>query len=84
MVPPPVRQPYDGAFIHRVELLKDWRKQVARELSVESDVVLPRDILEEIARKNPPSMSSLSNVMEITPWRFQQYGETIFNLIRKH
>jgi ribonuclease D len=78
--PPPL--PYersipDSAFLHRVELLKQWRKAEAAASSVESDVILPRELMEEIARHNPHSLSELSLLMKDYPWRFQHSSESI-------
>jgi ribonuclease D len=67
----------DPAYLHRLELLKQWRKAEASSLSVESDVILPRDLMEKIARENPQSRIQLAKVMEEYPWRFQRSAESI-------
>ena len=50
-------------------------------MKVESDVVLPRDMLEKIAAAAPKTMQELATVMDELPWRYQRFGEKIFNLI---
>ena len=71
----------DEAFMKRLDALKNWRKEFARELKVESDVVLPRTSLEEIAAKAPKSIGELQQVMENTPWRFTHYGDQILRVL---
>jgi ribonuclease D len=71
------------AFLKRVEGLKDWRKKTARELKVESDVVLPREILEQIAERNPRTSSDLAEIMHKVPWRYEHFGDPIHTLLRK-
>jgi ribonuclease D len=67
----------DAAYLHRLELLKQWRKAEAASLSVESDVVLPRELMDFIARDNPQSQQRLREIMKDYPWRFQRSGESI-------
>jgi len=50
-------------------------------LQVESDIVLPRDIAEQIAYANPTSLDQLQALMKTTPWRFQRYGEQILEIL---
>ena len=79
----PRRQRPDGRFLNRLELLKTWRKQTAEGLQVLSDVILPRDILEEIASQNPQMLSSLQPIMNSIPWRFAHFGAEILNMIKE-
>jgi len=67
----------DDDFLARIDLLKNWRKLKARELKVESDVVLPRDLMEHIASKNPQKLTELHKLMAETPVRYQKFGEMI-------
>ena len=70
-------------YISRLEKLKKWRVQLARKKSVESDIILPREIMEEIAKKNPSTESELKSVMQGTPERFQQYHDSIMKVIQE-
>jgi ribonuclease D len=70
-------------FLARVEALKQWRKHKARELEVESDIILPRDLLHTLATRNPLEMDSLAECLEDVPWRREQYGEEILMVLRK-
>jgi ribonuclease D len=65
----------DDQFLKRVEALKQWRKLKAHELEVESDIILPRDLLHALANKNPLEMDSLAECLRDVPWRREQYGE---------
>ena len=53
----PIHRPHnvrpDDRFLARVEALKQWRKLKARELEVESDIILPRDLLHALANQEP-------------------------------
>lgn len=73
----------DEAMVNRLDRLREWRKVTAREMQVESDVVLPRDLMMEVARKNPRSLERLGEVMVDAPWRLEQYGEKILTALRK-
>lgn len=73
----------DDRFLARVEGLKQWRKLKARELEVESDIILPRDLLHLLANKNPLDEDSLTECLEDVPWRRQQYGVEILQVLRK-
>jgi ribonuclease D len=70
-------------FDARVDTLKKWRRQTAEIFNVESDVILPKDILGKIALQHPNSIEDLKQVMELVPYRFNQYGENILKVIRK-
>ncbi len=78
------RHPHpDDAFLMRLDALRDWRKATARTLEVESDVVLPRDVLESIAHDNPRTLDDLKTLMQDLPWRFEHFGEKILAVTRK-
>jgi ribonuclease D len=79
----PKRPPYDEAYVERVEKLRLWRKKAAQELEVESDVVLPRDLMQAAARSDPRALSELSPLMVSVPWRLEHYGEQILKALRE-
>lgn len=78
----PMRAPYDEAFVERLDKLRAWRKNAAKEMEVESDVVLPRDIMEAAARSNPKSKAEIEGIMASVPWRMKQYGEQIVKVLQ--
>lgn len=80
-LPRPVNHRPSEAVLERLETLRDWRKETARKLEVESDVVLPRDVMELIANKAPATRNGLCDLMQEVPWRFEHYGDQILALI---
>ncbi len=76
------KKPSD-AYINRLETLKEWRKTAAGRMGVQSDIVLPRDILEAIAGRNPKDCGELQVEMEEVPWRFAHFGVEILEVIHQ-
>jgi len=71
------------AYIKRLDTLRDWRKSTARELKVQSDIILPRAIMEKIAGKPPARLDILHEEMKKVPWRFEQFGAQIMKVLEK-
>ncbi|OQY34999.1 MAG: hypothetical protein B6I38_01870 [Anaerolineaceae bacterium 4572_5.1] len=78
----PSPRPSD-AYIFRFEKLREWRKEKAKKMGVESDVVLPRFLMEIIAKKNPRDKEALAAIMAKSPWRLEEYGDEILAKISK-
>jgi ribonuclease D len=74
------KRPSD-AVLRRLEKLKNWRKKRARELLVESDVILPKMYLGLLSENPPRSLAELELAMQRSPTRFHQYGAEIYRLI---
>ncbi len=83
-VHPPRNIRPDGRFLARLEALKLWRKQKAQQLEVESDIILPRDLLARLAAKNPQDIAALADCLADVPWRLERYGEEILKILTKH
>ena len=75
-----VKRPSD-AVLKRLEKLKNWRKKLAKELAVESDIVLPKMYLGQLAENPPKNISELESIMCDSPTRFKKYGTQIYGLI---
>ena len=73
------RQPKE--INNRYRLLQQWRKEAAQNRGVESDVVMPRDILWEIARLNPQSPEELAKVPGLGPCRRALYAEGLLRTL---
>jgi len=73
----PKRPPYDEAYVERLEKLRVWRKAAAKEMDVESDVVLPRDIMQAVAKANPSKPAELESIFATVPWRLKTYGDQV-------
>jgi ribonuclease D len=67
--------------LKRLEKLKNWRKNVAQELGVESDIVLPKIYLNTLAERPPRSLQELESIMHDSPTRFRKHGEQIYRLV---
>jgi len=65
----------------RYEALHDWRKNLARKRKVESDIILPREMLREIAIVGPEIREELHQLMVPLEWRFKEYGEAILDIL---
>ena len=73
----------DERFSERLEALRSWRKNLAAEIGVGSDVILPRDLMISLAEKGPRTPSELKEAMEAAPWRLEHFGEQILEAITK-
>lgn len=71
----------DEAMIFRYEALREWRKQVARSRKVDSDIILPRDLMETLAREAPDNQAKLKALMRPLEWRFRKYGTQILKTL---
>ena len=69
------------AVLNRLNRLKNWRKQKAEALGVESDVVLPRVYMYALAEKNPRSPDALDKVLAESPWRLENFGPEILKAL---
>lgn len=73
----------ESDFLMRLEALRSWRKETAQAMGVESDVILPRDLLFELAEKNPADLTSLEHILQPVPWRFEHFGNQILKVLKK-
>ncbi len=78
---PPRQHVSDPAFRKRLDRLKIFRKTAAEKMKVESDVILPRDLLYDLAQDPPRHWEDFSLRMLQYPWRYRTYGEQIFSAI---
>ncbi len=67
--------------IDRYDRLRMWRKDRARARGVESDVILPRTALWDLARRQPRTPGELAHIADFGPWRREAYGEEILRLL---
>lgn len=80
VTPTPSQRPSD-AYLLRLDKLRNWRKEKAKQLAVESDIVLPRTLMEDIAREKPQNVTELAQILHRSPWRLAEYGEEIIRKI---
>lgn len=69
------------AVLKRLDKLKTWRKKVAEEMEVESDIVLPKHFLHMLADQPPKDMEGMKSAMRESPYRFEMYGDRILKLL---
>lgn len=79
---PPPRQRFQNGYPERLDSLRQWRKTTAIKLGVESDVVLPRDLMVQIAADKPANIAELKSILQSTPWRFERYSAEIQGAIK--
>jgi len=72
----------DDAYLSRLDALKTWRKYTARKMHVESDVVLPRSLMESIAGEGPRSVPELSELLSDSAWRMARFGPQILKAVK--
>ena len=65
----------------RYDRLHTWRKNRAKLRGVESDVILPRTALWDLARRPPRTRADLAQIADFGPWRRETYGEEILALL---
>ncbi|MEA3335247.1 MAG: HRDC domain-containing protein [Chloroflexota bacterium] len=67
--------------LSRYEALRGWRKKRAQQRGVDSDIVFTNDTLMTIARLCPATMDELANSEILGPWKLQEYGAEILDII---
>lgn len=77
--PQEAREPDDVR--DRYDRLHTWRKERARARGVESDVIVPRTTLHDLARRVPRTHDELTTIKDFGPWRRGAYGDEILALL---
>jgi ribonuclease D len=67
----------------RYDRLHTWRKNRAKARGVESDVILPRTALWDLARRPPAGVDDLAQIADFGPWRREQYGKEILAVLSR-
>jgi len=80
----PQSRAMDEAAHNRFEALREWRKKIARQRKVESDIILPRDLMLELSEQPPRRPEELHRRMQPLEWRYQQYGRDILEILLNH
>jgi ribonuclease D len=82
--PPTHEPPADPAIVERYTALREWRKERAAQRGVESDVIISKDALWSVAESMPASLDELRDIQGIGPWRLQQYGNELLEVIKRY
>ncbi len=81
---PPARnnwKPASRSVKLRLEVLKHWRQEKARELGLHVGVVFPANLLENLAVAPPADVEALANLPGMRRWRAREFGEEIVHLM---
>ncbi len=70
--------------VERYDRLHTWRKHRAQKRGVESDVIISREGLWEIAKANPDSAEALAALPHVRPWRLDLYGDDIMDILAEN
>jgi len=70
-------------YLDRLQALQNWRKNTAKQMGVQSDIILPREILDDIAAKHPKNKEELQCIMAEVPWRYERFGHDIIRIVEK-
>jgi ribonuclease D len=77
----PRRARPNQAFLERLNILSEWRKTTGLKIGVESDIILPKNWMHNIAEKNPKNLNDLAAFMPHAPWRLEKFGDEILKLL---
>lgn len=80
---PPRRPRPPDDQLERYDLLKQWRKERAIARGVASDVVMSREQLNELAKKNPQSVEALADIKSLGDWRRESYGADVVAVLQQ-
>ncbi|GAB4521241.1 MAG: ribonuclease D [Anaerolineae bacterium] len=81
--PAPADRTPERPVLLRYEALYQWRKARALARGVESDVIISKQTLWEIARKAPTTLDELGAINQIGPWRLAAYGQDILHVLEE-
>jgi ribonuclease D len=65
----------------RYDRLHNWRKTRAQARGVESDVILPRTTLRDLAQRPPSTLDELVGIIDFGPRRRELYGDEILSVV---
>jgi ribonuclease D len=82
-IPRPHRPKMDKEYLDRIEKLKQWRKNTGKEHKVESDVILPKDLMESLAYHHPHGQNEMDLFMREFPYRRTRFGRQILEQLNQ-
>ena len=68
-------------YLKKYDALKRWRKVKGNELSVDSDIILPKEHLEQLAQLTTCNLENVQSAMENIPYRFNKFGLEILSVL---
>lgn len=80
--PPRVKMP-DPVIAERYITLHAWRKEHGRSRNLESNLILSKQTLWDIAYQMPDTLAALAEIEGIGPWRLEAYGAALLDVIKQ-
>jgi ribonuclease D len=80
----PVRnnwKPPSRAAKRRMEALRLWRQEKARQLNLHVGVVFPANVLETLAMTPPADLGELASLPTMRQWRIREFGQELIELL---
>jgi ribonuclease D len=71
------------AELHRRDLLSTWRKEEGKKMGVSSNIVLSKDLIENIAKTFPKNAAELKLLMNDYPCRYELFSADILKTLSK-
>ena len=81
--PPSLPSHRPDAEVARFKALRAWRKRMAADRGVDSDVILGNAVLWALAERNPRALDDLGHIEGLGPWKRKTYGEAILKVLRR-
>jgi ribonuclease D len=80
---PPQHHRPDPVLAERYAVLHQWRKARAERRGVESDVIISKQTLWELARIAPKTIVEMAAIQGLGPWRLETYGAELLDVIAR-
>jgi ribonuclease D len=72
-----------NAELHHRDLLSTWRKEEGKKMGVSSNIILSKDLIENIARTSPKNAAELKALMVDYPCRYDLFSTNILKALQK-
>lgn len=79
---PPSPQTQEQRVADRYIALHAWRKERAIKRGVESNIILSKSTLWDIAYRHPKTLESLAQITGMGAWRLETYGAELLDLLK--
>lgn len=79
---PPRRKSLPADVVERYTALHNWRKETAEKRGLDSDVIISKQTLWEVAHLIPQSTHDLDGIQGIGQWRLKTYGQDLVDVVK--
>lgn len=80
----PKRPRTDPVIQERYNALREWRKLRAERRGVESDVIVSKYVLWELAERAPATLDDMRDIPGLGPWRLERYGDEMLQVLHQN